>query len=319
MSEMFSPQYFFVNKVSGPSYDQNNYYDIILTCKPDPSCVSITTQGFSISVAPPPNSNDTYYKITNPVPGQNVIVTLQPYSGTDYSLYCSETPGLFPFPGGTKPYVHYSNNGGKGEQETCSFIVPRTGTYYYLVHHVRGGYGYTVEWDYGSSSTICTTPTTQGSSGGCLKEGTKVLTPEGLKKIEDLNVGNSVIGYKDGKKVETKVLAKMTHSGTWTIYYYKGSWFTGNHRVYPSLNDEAVEVETLSSVSKSYTGNVYDIKTGTENYFGENDLLIHNKGGGGGMAHPLSIISTNITTIIVALMAIVIIFYGILQFFVKKK
>jgi hypothetical protein len=110
----------------------------------------------------------------------------------------------------------------------------------------------------------------------------------------------------------------MTHSGTWTIYYYKGSWFTGNHRVYPSLNDEAIEVETLSSVSKQYTGKVYDIKTGAENYFGENDLLIHNKGGGG-VAHPMSIISTNITTIIVALMAIVIIFYGILQFFVKKK
>jgi hypothetical protein len=124
-----------------------------------------------------------------------------------------------------------------------------------------------------------TTPTTS-QGGGCLKEGTKLLTPEGLKKIEDLNVGDSVIGYKSGKKVETKVLAKMTHSGSWTIYYYKGSWFTGNHRVYPSLNDEAVEVETLSSVSKQYTGKVYDIKTGTENYFGENDLLIHNKGGG---------------------------------------
>jgi hypothetical protein len=161
MHEMYAPQYFFVNKVSGPSYDQNNYYDIILTCKPDPSCVSITTQGFSISVAPPPNSNDTYYKITNPVPGRTVIVTLQPYSGTDYSLYCSKAPNLFPFLGTTKPYVYYSNNAGYGGAETCSFIVPSSGTYYYLVHHVRGDYGYGVKWEYQSSTT-----STIGQSGG---------------------------------------------------------------------------------------------------------------------------------------------------------
>jgi hypothetical protein len=169
-----------------------------------------------------------------------------------------------------------------------------------------------------TTSSSTTTETTIQSSGGCLKEGTRVLAPEGLKKIEDLNVGDSVIGYKDGKKVETKVLAKMTHSGSWTIYYYKGSWFTGNHRVYPSLNDEAIEVETLSSVSKQYTGKVYDIKTGAENYFGENDLLIHNKGGGG-VAHPMSIISTNITTIIAALAFTFAMIFVTFKLFPKEK
>jgi hypothetical protein len=275
-AEMYSPQYFFVNKISG-SYSSSDYYDISLTCKPDPNYVG---QGMLLDVPAPPNTNDTYYKII-PAGGRSITVTLTPYTGNDYNLYVSKTPNLFPFPekSGTKSYVCYGDKAGYGGKEVCNLGVLSPGsTYYYLVHHAKGGYGYSVKWEYASPTTISTIPTIPP----CLKEGTKVLTPLGLKAIEDLNVGDSVIGYKDGKKVETKVLAKMTHSGSWTIYYYKGSWFTGNHRVYPSLNDEAVEVQTLSSVSKQYTGKVYDIKTGTENYFGENDLLIHNKGGGGG-------------------------------------
>jgi len=172
MGEMYSPQYFLVNKVSGPSYDQNNYYDIILTCKPDPSCLGSTSLGMLLSVPPNvppylPNTNDTYYKITNPVPGRTVIVTLQPYSGTDYSLYCSKAPNLFPFLGTTKPYVYYSNNAGYGGQETCTFTVPISGTYYYLVHHAKGGYGYSVKWEYsGPSSTTTTIYISSGGGGG---------------------------------------------------------------------------------------------------------------------------------------------------------
>ena len=174
---------------------------------------------------------------------------------------------------------------------SCSFWTPSTkGTYNYYACIDKNKDGYFTDPGEYSMKTLTVTE----SQPSCLIEGTKVLTALGLKAIEDLNVGDSVIGYKDGKKVETKVLAKMTHSGTWTIYYYKGSWFTGNHKVYPSLNDEAVEVETVSSVKKQYTGNVYDIKTGTENYFGENDLLIHNKGGGGGGRMPLMMDLINI-------------------------
>jgi hypothetical protein len=115
-----------------------------------------------------------------------------------------------------------------------------------------------------------------GGGGGCLVEGTKILTPSGFKKIEDIQIGDVVIGYKDGKKIETKVTRKVTHFGFWNIYYYRGSWFTETHKIYPAWDGEATIASILSDVKKQYTGAVYDIETETHNYFGENDLLIHN-------------------------------------------
>ncbi len=115
-----------------------------------------------------------------------------------------------------------------------------------------------------------------GRSGGCLVEGSKILTPEGFKKIEDLKIGDIVIGYKNGKKLETKIREKTSHFGFWNIYHYKGYWFTETHGVYPSLEEESVLVPLLSNKINTYTGYVFNIETGTHNYFGENNLLIHN-------------------------------------------
>ncbi|NIO44606.1 MAG: hypothetical protein GTN36_03575 [Candidatus Aenigmarchaeota archaeon] len=115
-----------------------------------------------------------------------------------------------------------------------------------------------------------------GRSGGCLVEGSKILTPEGFKKIEDLKVGDIVIGYKNGKELETKIREKTSHFGFWNIYHYKGYWFTETHGVYPSLEEESVLVPLLSNKINTYTGYVFNIETGTHNYFGENNLLIHN-------------------------------------------
>jgi len=40
----------------------------------------------------------------------------------------------------------------------------------------------------------------------CVEEGTLIATPEGDKKIENIKVSDTVLGYKDGHVVETKVL-----------------------------------------------------------------------------------------------------------------
>jgi hypothetical protein len=149
LGEMDSPQYFFVNKLSGPAYDQtNNYYDIILTCKPEYSS-DTGGSGMLFDVPPPPNTNDTYYKF-NPIPGKIVSVTLTPKTGNDYNLYLSKSPGLYPFAekSGTKNYVCYGDVVGYNGKEKCTFTVPNSGDYYYLVHHARGGYGYNIKWDY---------------------------------------------------------------------------------------------------------------------------------------------------------------------------
>jgi len=159
LGEMDSPQYFLVNKLSGPSYDQTNYYDIILTCKPDPSDTGSSSQGMLQSVPPP--ATDEYYKIINPIPGKTVSVTLTPtpsahHSGNDYNLYLSKSPGLYPFAekSGTKNYVCYGDKVGYNGKEKCTFTVPNSGDYYYLAHHVRGGYGYDIKWDYSCPGDI---------------------------------------------------------------------------------------------------------------------------------------------------------------------
>jgi len=111
----------------------------------------------------------------------------------------------------------------------------------------------------------------------CLEQGTLILTPEGLKKIEELNSGDHVIGYKDGKEVEAQITETFVHDGEWTLYNYQGSWFTGDHRVSTDF-ENFVEVSELTDITKQYTGKVYNLEVAwTENYFGEDNLLIHNK------------------------------------------
>jgi hypothetical protein len=147
LGEMDSPQYFFVNKVGGPVYDLNNYYDIMLTCIPDSSDTGSSGQGMLLDVPPP--ANDKYYKF-NPIPGKTVSVTLTPDLSNDYNLYLSKSPSLYPFleKDGTKNYVCYGDKVSYGGKEKCTFTVPNSGNYYYLVHHARGGYGYDITWDY---------------------------------------------------------------------------------------------------------------------------------------------------------------------------
>jgi len=111
----------------------------------------------------------------------------------------------------------------------------------------------------------------------CLKEGSLVLTPDGFKTIEDLKEGDYVIGYKDGEKVNSKVLAKSEHIGEFNLYFYKGYWFTENHLIYLDDYKDFKPVTELSNLTEYFNGKVYNIQTETKNYFGENDLLIHNK------------------------------------------
>ncbi len=111
----------------------------------------------------------------------------------------------------------------------------------------------------------------------CLKEGSLILTPDGFKTIEDLKEGDYVIGYRNGEKVNSKVLAKSEHTGEFNLYFYKEYWFTENHLIYLDNYKDFKPVTELSSLTKYFNGKVYNIQTETKNYFGENNLLIHNK------------------------------------------
>jgi hypothetical protein len=113
--------------------------------------------------------------------------------------------------------------------------------------------------------------------GPCLEKGSLIAIPGGFKKVEELKEGDYVIGYKDGQLVNSKIIEKSEHTGEFTLYFYKGYWFTGNHLVYTDDYKSFKPVSELSSITKQYKGSIYNIQTETKNYFGENELLIHNK------------------------------------------
>jgi hypothetical protein len=153
MPEQTYPQYFLVNRRNG-IYSDTEYYEINVTCQPDPNSV-FDIQSPLIHYGPiVQNTNDTYYRLVI-TQRKSAIITLTPYSGNDYNLYASERPGLFPFPEprDTKNYVCYGDLAGYGGQETCNLGVLDPGTYYFLVHRVGGGYGYTVRWDETGTTT----------------------------------------------------------------------------------------------------------------------------------------------------------------------
>lgn len=115
------------------------------------------------------------------------------------------------------------------------------------------------------------------SSCGCLIGESLILTLNGFEKIEDLKEGDYVIGYEGGRRAASKILEKSTHFGEFELYSYKGYWFSGNHLVYTDDYKDFKPVSQLSDIKKDYKGTVYNIQTETKNYFGENNLLIHNK------------------------------------------
>jgi hypothetical protein len=112
------------------------------------------------------------------------------------------------------------------------------------------------------------------ASGGCLVKGTPILTPEGLKNIEDLKVGDMVMGQENGKDVLTQIIAKTTHLQDTVVLNYKGVGFAGDHEV--MIDGEWKSVMDLNLKGRSYKGNIYNIETGTENFYSKDKLLIHN-------------------------------------------
>lgn len=103
-----------------------------------------------------------------------------------------------------------------------------------------------------------------GGDPGCLRPDALIATPTGSQAIQDVKVGDQVMGWDGKKMVATPVEQVLVHDGTWTLYRYKDTWYTGNHKV---MDDgKFVEVRTLSQVTQPYQGKVYHLLTATKNY-----------------------------------------------------
>ena len=116
----------------------------------------------------------------------------------------------------------------------------------------------------------------------CVIADTLILTPSGYKKIQDLNVGDKVIGFdiEKNERVITEVKTKSSHTGLFPTWVYNGITFTWNHKVY--VNNQWQYVAELAEKIGVFEGTVYNITTQTQNYFAKYgdpgiETLVHNK------------------------------------------
>jgi len=217
--------------------------------------------------------------------GQNGQVCTPPYGGS--CSYCSNTCQTVTVQG---PYCgdgiingseQCDNNGQNGQVCTppydgsCSYCSNTCQTL------TRQG-GYCGDDLCQRGSETCLTCLDCCGPAPCVIADTLILTPSGYKKIQDLNVGDKVIGFdiEKNERVITEVKTKSSHTGLFPTWVYNGITFTWNHKVY--VNNQWQYVAELAEKIGVFGGTVYNITTQTQNYFAKyGDLgietLVHNK------------------------------------------
>lgn len=148
---------------------------------------------------------------------------------------------------------------------------------------------------------------TNRGGGGCFAAGTLISTNQGYKKIEDIQVGDIVLSYslKNNQNEYSKVLQTMIHKITGNMYFiyvdgdviesteiHKFLIIRGNKAEWIAASDLKVsdlvyfadgtlhKIEMIKVKEKALT--VYNFEVdGNHNYYvGNNQILVHNKGGG---------------------------------------
>jgi len=146
------------------------------------------------------------------------------------------------------------------------------------------------------------------NKGSCFVSGTLVTTDKGFKNIEDIQAGDIVLSYNEQIKqnVYSEVVQTMFHYTAERLYtlYIENEILkvTGIHRFYINRNNQLSWIHTqdlqvgdlvlfangswheiLKIESEFKFKKVYNFEvSNTHNYYvGENQILAHNKGGGG--------------------------------------
>ena len=147
-----------------------------------------------------------------------------------------------------------------------------------------------------------------GGGGSCFAAGTLITLKHQYKNIEDIEIGDIVLSYneKTQKNEYSTVVEKMIHSTCEDIYtlYIEDEKLivTGNHKFFITRNNKQYWIQvadfeqndlvlfadgTLHKISKIDVNlrflTVYNFEvSNTHNYYvGKNQVLAHNKGGGG--------------------------------------
>ncbi len=152
----------------------------------------------------------------------------------------------------------------------------------------------------------------KGGGGGCFPAGTLILTPTGVKSIESLTVGQTILAVDETRQAvptcveavfvaRCELLTVRTSGQTLTTtadhpllladtenglpcFIPAGRLKPGDHIVMWQ-NDQAVEQAVLGVESQGIEQTVYTLRVGGPHTFIADGFVVHNKGGGGGGYH----------------------------------
>lgn len=128
--------------------------------------------------------------------------------------------------------------------------------------------------------------------GGCFLGDTEIETPEGIKKIKDIKIGDKIISYDFNKKEKAVSYVKNTFEFKRNEYliinnrikvtsehpfYSNGKWIAANSlKIGNYLFDGEKQIK-IKSINKAIEDvSVYNLEVEKENYFAEG-ILVHNK------------------------------------------
>lgn len=164
--------------------------------------------------------------------------------------------------------------------------------------------------DFGKQlKTIDVVPILEGAGGGggggpqgCFPAGTKIATPEGLKKIEDFNQGDEVLAFDKDKKIHvSKVEQKFKHEKNkilkitlWsgkTIRATGNHWFLNEYNRFAPLENfevgdvlihESGDVLPIEKIEEDGEETTYNMHVENYHTYIAEEILVHNGGGGKG-------------------------------------
>jgi len=113
---------------------------------------------------------------------------------------------------------------------------------------------------------------------GCLVKGTPILTPEGFKPIEEIKIGERIIGYNVFKlrEEETLVTGRSFHYGKFKVWNWLGIKFASNHLIWDVGARCWNKVSELTKKREEYMGEVYNLQTQLGTFISKHKVVIHN-------------------------------------------
>lgn len=234
------------------------------------------------------NGVDSYdWYQTSVTAGCQIQVSMTPLQSRNFDLQLYDPSGV----------LRATSSNGAGQTENIAYTASVSGNWRFVAYYPGGGSGFDRFGVYSISLALAC-----GGGGGCVSEGTPILTRDGYVPVEKLKLGEIVMGYdlSEGKLIELTAISLdksqesalvSINNGTLVItqvnqpIYMKNDTHTGWLRdprnltigdfIFDAVNNQWVEVWSLEFLH--IKTKVFDIITDGPNNFIANGFLLDKK------------------------------------------